>query len=305
MTDTISGLWPPLATPFQADGSVDHARLVAHGKWLLAEGSSGLAPLGTTSEANSLTLAERMALVDALIAGGIAPGQLIPGNGACAVEDVVTFTRHVSRAGVRAVLMLPPFYYKGVPDEGIYAFFGQVIERLGADVPKFLLYHFPAMAGVGFSHELVGRLAEAYPEIIVGAKDSTGDKPHTLSLIENFPDLAIFPGTETFLAEAVERGAAGCISLSANINPAGVAALQGAAGRPDAEALQATANAIRATVAGPTQISAMKAVLAALKGDDAWRATRPPLVPLDDKARKALLAMPAIADLVSAARQPA
>ena len=199
MHPVFSGLWPPVATPFRADGAVDEKRLIDHSHALLAEGSRGLAILGTTSEANSLTLNERRRVIDRHIEAGIAPTQLMPGTGACAVGDATVLTRHAGKVGAAGVLLLPPFYYKSVSNDGLFAFVAQVIEKAGPNVPRIMLYHIPQVAAVGWSLELVGRLRDAFPKVIAGMKDfirgfrahATDDR--SVSRPCNFPRLRGLP----------------------------------------------------------------------------------------------------------------
>ncbi|MCB1487148.1 MAG: dihydrodipicolinate synthase family protein [Bauldia sp.] len=300
MTPALTGLWPPVATPFGPDGDVDLPRLVRHSKTLLADGAHGLALLGTTSEANSLTLDERRRVIDAHVEGGIDPARLLPGTGACAIGDAVTLTRHAGEIGAAAVLLLPPFYYKNATDEGIYAFVSTVIERAGADAPRIMLYHIPQMAGLGWSLELIERLKTAFPEIVVGIKDSAGKYDHTEALVEAFPGFSVFPGAEVYLLKALRVGAAGCISASANINARGIRALLDRWQEPEADALQEELITIRKAAEGYGMIPAVKAILAERYGDPVWRSPRLPLLPIDETARKALLAEPAIVGLLEA-----
>lgn len=297
MTRALTGLWPPVATPFGEDGAVDTARIVRHSKALLADGAEGLAILGTTSEANSLSLDERRRIIDAHVEGGIEADRLMPGVGACAVDDVVTLARHAYDIGASGVLMLPPFYYKKVPDDGIFAFFARVIEKLGAKAPPIMLYHIPPMAAVGFSLELTGKLIAAFPGIVVGMKDSSGDAENTLAVIKAFPDFAVFPGAEVYLVRAMTAGARGCISATANVNAAGISNLLKKWQSPDADRLQEELNAVRKAVESRGNIPGCKAILADRYGDPAWGVVRPPLVTLGDKAKAELLAEPAIVKL--------
>ncbi len=225
MQTPLAGLWPPVSTPFTASGAVDLPRLTRHGRNLIADGASGLAVLGTTSEANSLTLAERRTVIDEMIAAGVPAGRLLPGTGACAIDDAAELTRHAGELGCAGVLLLPPFYYKNVTDDGLFAFVSAVIERSGPKVPRILLYHIPQMAAAGWSLELTGRLLEAFPGVVVGMKDSTGDPAHTKAVIEAFPGFAMFPGAEVYLLDALRWGAVGCISATANINARGIFAI--------------------------------------------------------------------------------
>jgi 4-hydroxy-tetrahydrodipicolinate synthase len=288
MARAFAGLWPPVCTAFADDGSVDAKRTVRHSKALLADGADGLAILGTTSEANSLSLDERRKLIDAHIEGGIEADRLMPGTGACAVDYEI---------GASGVLMLPPFYYKKVPDEGIYTFFARVIDKLGAKAPKIMLYHIPPMAAVGFSLELIGRLTEAYPEIILGMKDSSGDAENTLAVIKAFPKFAVFPGAELYLVRAMKAGGRGCISATANVNAGGIANLLKKWQSPEADTLQEELNAVRKAVEARGNIPGCKAILAERYKDASWTNVRPPLVALAKKPTEELLADPAIRKL--------
>jgi 4-hydroxy-tetrahydrodipicolinate synthase len=294
----LSGLWPPIATPFAADGSVDNRCLLTLARRLLKEGARGLVVLGTTGEANSLGLGERHALIDAMVEGGVQPGQLIVGTGACAIPDAVELTRHARDVGAAAVLLLPPFYYKPVSDDGLFAFVAEVIRQAGPAVPPVLLYHFPSLAVVGWSLGLVGALTRAFPEAIAGLKDSSGDDQHTVDLIAAFPDLAILPGSDGNLLTATRAGAPGFITTSGNVNARAIAALIGNPTARDADARLAEANAIRNALKARGLFPSVKAVLARQMRDDAWLAMRPPLVPLSSEARAALYAEPAIARLL-------
>ena len=302
MTLPLAGLWPPVATPFRDDGSIDEAALVRHSQRLLDEGAHGLAILGTTSEANSQTLDERRRAIDVHLAAGITAERLLPGTGACALGDAIALTRHAGEIGAAGVLLLPPFYYRKATDDGLFAFVARLIEGCGAHVPRIMLYHIPPIALVGWSEALVGRLVEAFPEIVVGMKDSSGDKANTLRMIEAFPGLAIFPGSEGYLLEALRAGAAGCISASANINAAGIRRLYDRWQADDADDLQAGLNAVRKAVESRGLMPAVKAVIAERTGEPLWRNLRPPLEALPEAARADLLGDPAIAALLAGAR---
>jgi len=299
MKQELTGLWPPVSTPFSADGSVDLKRLVSHGKALIADGSTGLAVLGTTSEANSLTLDERRSVIDACVAGGISASKLMPGTGASALGDAVSLTRHAGEIGAAAVLLLPPFYYKKVSDEGLYTFVAQLIERVGASIPRIMLYHIPQVAAAGWSTELVARLRKAFPEVIVGMKDSSGDAEHTKKMIDAFPGFIVFPGAEVYLLKALSWGAPGCISASANVNARGISQLIARWKQPGDEERQEELNAVRKALEKFVMIPALKAVLATRYRDENWLTVRPPLVRMTDADRKTLLADPPIARLLA------
>ncbi|MEJ0012468.1 MAG: dihydrodipicolinate synthase family protein [Bauldia sp.] len=297
----LTGLWPPAATPFNETGAVDTTRLVAHGRAMIADGAKGLAILGTTSEANSLGLDERRRVIDACVASGIAASQLLPGTGSASLADAIALTRHAAALGSAGVLLLPPFYYKGVTDAGVFAFIAKLIEGCGAQVPRVLLYHIPQQTAVGFSLELIAKLIAAFPGVVVGMKDSSGDFPRIKGIIEAFPGFAVFPGAETHAVAAMAAGAVGCISATANINARAIATLVREWQAPDAGRRQDDVNAVRRAAEARGLISSVKVVLAERYRDPAWRSVRPPLLPLDEAGRAALLADPAIAGLFAAA----
>lgn len=288
--EQLSGLLIPALTPFAADLTPDADAFVSHCNWLIQHGGDGLAVFGTTSEANSLSMEERMRLLDALIDSGMAPQRLLPGTGTCAVPDTVRLTRHATEHGCGGVLMLPPFYYKGVTDEGLFSYFSQVIDEVGHAGLRIYLYHIPPMSSVPFSLPLIERLAKGYPDVVVGIKDSGGDWPYTESLLENFPQLSVFPGSEAFLLDGLRHGAAGCITASGNVNPGGIRALIDNWRRTDADQLQAGLTGVRKVVQSFPMIPALKAILADHRDDAGWLRVRPPLRPLAEADRRRLLA---------------
>jgi len=286
----FGGVLVPVLTPFAPNGDPDAGRFVAFCRWLLDQGAGGLAIFGTTSEANSMSATERMALLDRLIEAGIPAQKLMPGTGACAMTDAVTLVRHAVEHSCGGVLMLPPFYYKGVSDDGIFAFISGVIDKVGSSALRLFLYHIPPMAVVGFSLDLVGRLIRAYPETVVGLKDSSGDWNNTAALLERFPGFAVFPGSEVFLLEGLRKGGAGCITASGNVNVPGIRKLYDNWRSPQAAALQAEITTLRNTLQAYPMVPALKRVVAHYHNDPAWAAVRPPLVPLDAMQSRGLIA---------------
>jgi len=284
------GIWPPAATPFRADLSIDFDRYIAHCLRLLADGAHGLAVLGTTSEANSLDFAEREAVLERLVAANIAADKLLPGTGATSLGDAVRLTRHAVGLGVRGVLLLPPFYYKGVADEGLFAFVSALIERVGGDRLKLYLYNFPQMTGIVWSVALVGRLRNAFPETVVGLKDSSGDVAYLDKLLESYPGFAVFPSSEALLLAALRKGAAGCISATANTHVTEIRGLFDRWRESDAAALHNQVSSVRRLVQNYPLIPAVKALLAARDKANNWLHVRPPLEPLDPQSRSVLLA---------------
>ena len=274
------GVFVPALTPFTADLAVDQSRFLAHCAWLLEQGANGLAVFGTTSEANSLSHSERIHLLDRLLESGIAPGVLMPGTGCCAIPDTVTLTRHAVEHGALGVLLLPPFYYKNVSDDGVYASIAEVVQRVADPRLRIYLYHIPPMAGVGFSLPVIERLLEAFPGVVVGLKDSSGDWKNTEALLKAFPGFEIFPGSETFLLDALRLGGAGCISATANVNVAAMRQLLDTWTEPTADSLQAQLAAVRGAIQKYPLVSANKAILAHGQSDAGWNVVRPPLRPL-------------------------
>jgi 4-hydroxy-tetrahydrodipicolinate synthase len=296
MTDSrFKGVLVPALTPFTPALDPDREAWLAHCRWLLAEGADGLAIFGTTSEANSLGIDERIELLDFLADAGIDPARLMPGTGTCALADTVKLTAHAARRGAGGVLLLPPFYYKAVNDDGLFAAVAEVIERVGDAALRVYLYHIPPVAVVGYPVGLVERLVTAYPETVVGIKDSSGDWSNTKAILDAVPQIAVFPGSEIFLLDGLRSGGAGCITASGNVNPAGIRAVYENWRGPNADRLQARITEIRKVIQEFPAIPALKAITAAFTGSPDWKITRPPLEALSEaEARRLLDALSAI-----------
>ncbi|MEZ5923062.1 MAG: dihydrodipicolinate synthase family protein [Hyphomicrobiaceae bacterium] len=279
----------PVLTPFGVDGQPDAGRFAAHSQWLLDEGATGLAPFGTTSEANSLSSSERKLLLTSLIAAGIDPAVLVPGTGMCALPEAIELTRHAVGLGVGGVLMLPPFYYKAVKDDGLFRFFAEVIEHVGDVRLQVYLYHIPPVAQVGFSPELIERLLKTYPKTVVGLKDSSGDWAHTRMLIERFPGFRVYSGSELALRQNLEAGGAGTISAGVNVNARMIRRLADSVGTAAAEALELKVSGLRKAMQAQPMIPVLKAIVAHYRSDPVWAATRPPLSPLPDAERQSVV----------------
>lgn len=288
MSNAIGGVLSPVVTPFDADLRPDTERWLAQCRWLLSQ-ECGLAVFGTNSEANSLSVAERRALLEAAAEAGLDGARMLPGTGACALPDAVELTRAAVGIGAAGVLMLPPFYYKDVSEEGLFAFYAEVIERVGDERLRIYLYHIPPIAQVPVPHGLIERLLRAYPGTVAGIKDSSGDWAHTRALLDRFEGLAVFPGSEAFLLDALRAGGAGCISATANVNPAAIHAVYAGWRSAEAEALQAAITRFREAVAGFPMIPALKAIIGLHTGAPDWGRVRPPLTALD-AGRRARLA---------------
>jgi 4-hydroxy-tetrahydrodipicolinate synthase len=288
----LAGVLAPVLTPFGADLAPDPARLVRHCRWLLEHGCAALAPFGTTSEANSLSADEREELLDELVEAGIPAARLMPGTGCCALPDSVRLTAQAVRRGCVGVLMLPPFYYKGVTDDGLFRAFAEVIERVGDGRLRVYLYHIPPVAQVGLGAKLVERLLRAYPGIVAGMKDSSGDMTNTRFMLDLFAKdgFDVFVGSEKFLLANLRGGGVGCITATGNVNPGAIDRLFRGWRSPEAERLQEEVNAIREAIEKVPVIPGLKAVVAHHAGDPSWTTVRPPLVPLAPAARDVLLA---------------
>jgi 4-hydroxy-tetrahydrodipicolinate synthase len=305
----IRGVLAPVVTPFRANLSPDRERFIGHCRWLLSQ-NSGLAPFGTTSEANSMSIDERISLLDALVAAGIDPSRIMPGTGCCSISETVALTAHAVKHRCAGVLMLPPFYYKNVSEEGLYRYFSEVVQRVSDARLRIYLYHIPPVAIVGITPRLVERLLKAYPSAIAGMKDSSGDWNNTKTFLEAFAETAqsartgfdVFVGSETFLLANMRNGGAGTISATANVNPAAIYELYaectknqtsdiGHRTSAELQAQQARLNVVREVFARKSwasMIAAVKQAIAIYTNDPEWARVRPPLVELTTAQAKLL-----------------
>jgi 4-hydroxy-tetrahydrodipicolinate synthase len=286
LSKTLSGVIAAVATPVTEDGSPDFARATKLARFLLDNGCDGLNVLGTTGEATSFTREERMAVMNAYKADGLPLERLMVGTGAAAVGDAIAITRHAAELGFAGALVLPPFYYKGVPDDGLAAYVGALVQATNAKPVPIYLYHFPAMSGLPWHVALIKRLRDTFPGRIVGLKDSSGDMPFARSAAAIAPDFAVFPSTEACLIEARGGAFAGCISATANCNPD----LCGRAWRSGDAAALDQAVAIRKLFDGKPLVSGVKALLAHIHGDPALSRVKPPLAAFSAADRAAVIA---------------
>src|SRR6266513_1179527 len=314
MSQRIRGVLAPVVTPFKVDFSPDRERFIRHCLWLLSQ-NCGLAPFGTTSEANSMSTDERISLLEVLIAAGIDPSRMMPGTGCCSIVDTVALTAHAVKHGCAGVLMLPPFYYTDVSEEGLYRYFSEVVQRVGDARLKIYLYHIPPVAVVGITTGLVERLLAAYPTAIAGMKDSSGDWNNTQTFLDAFAARSarpaptagaartfdVFVGSESFLLANMRNGGVGTISATANVNPAAICELYVACTEQSKfenresklEDLQARLNVVREVFARkswPSMIAALKQTIAIFRNDPEWSRVRPPLVELTPDEAKILAA---------------
>jgi len=282
-TERLRGVLAPVVTPFTPELAPDVSRFIRHCKWLLEHGCSGLAVFGTNSEANSLSAEERMVLLEELVQAGVPAAKLMPGTGCSALTDSVRLTAHAVKLGCAGALMLPPFYYKGVPDEGLFRNFSEVIERVADERLQVYLYHIPPVSQVPISLGLIERLLKRYPKIVAGIKDSSGDWSNTQAVLDAFAaqGFEVFAGSEVFLLRNMRSGGVGCITAGANVNPHGIDKVYRAWQAPEAEALQASIDAVRKILQSQvSMIPALKATIAHYAHDADWKTVRPPLVEL-------------------------
>jgi 4-hydroxy-tetrahydrodipicolinate synthase len=292
MTHRIRGVLAPVLTPFGADLSPDKERFIAHCQWLLSQ-NCGLAVFGTTSEANSLAAEERSTLLDELVASGADTSRMMVGTGCCSITETVKLTSQAVKHGCAGVLLLPPFYYKGVSEEGLYRYFSEVVERVGNPRLKIYLYHIPPVAMIGLTTGLVERLRKSYPDAIAGMKDSSGDWNNTRMFLDAFAHSGfdVFVGSEAFLLANMRNGGVGTISATANVNPAAIHKLYAEWKNADADDQQAKLDVIRDFFRKKyPMISGLKQAIAIYANDPAWAKVRPPLVELTPEQTQTLAA---------------
>lgn len=279
----LSGVIAAAATPLTPELSIDLDRLVDHCRRLLGPGGcDGVNLLGTTGEATSFPVAQRLEAMRAVAASGLPLDRFMVGTGAAALDDACRLTAEAKALGFAGALLLPPFYYKGVDDAALFAYVETVVQRVGPDGLALYLYHFPANSGVPYPVGVVTRLRRAFPDTVVGLKDSSGDLAYSAALANSLPGFAVFPSAEGSLARAAELGFAGCISATANVTgPFAQAAWASPASAAGKEALQAAVD-IRARIAKFPLVASVKATLALLTGVAAWRRVMPPLTALND-----------------------
>ncbi len=286
-----SGVWTPVLMPVDENYAIDTARFLEHARLLLERGCHGLAIFGTTSEANSFSVDERKALVEAAFEGGISPDRVMIGTGCCALTDSVELTRHAVSLGCRKVLVLPPFYYKNMSDAGLFRSYAALIERVGDPELRIFLYHFPQLSGVPITYGLIELLLKDFPGVVAGLKDSSGDWDNTAGLLQRFPDFAVFPGSETYMLQGLRSGGAGCITATANANAGAIRGVYDAwhKGDDNTDALNEGIVAVRTAIAKYPLVPALKFLASRFHRNPAWRSVRPPMLPLSDDQGEDLL----------------
>ena len=287
---TLPAVLSPVITPFKADCSPDAPKLLKQCQWLEANGV-GQAIFGTNSEANSMSAPQKMGTLTALIEGGLKPEHLMPGTGATSIDATVNMTRHAVNHKCAGVLMLPPFYYKDVTDDGLFAYFSEVIQKVGSTALQIYIYNIPPVTKVTLSLSLLERLAKEYPKTVVGMKDSSGDWSYTESVIKLLAPsgFRVYAGSEVFLMRALRAGGVGCISATANVNPKAIADLAAHWRESNADTLQANLDQVRGIFAKYQMIAGMKTAVAHYTKDSEWLRVRPPLMQLSTEQQAQLL----------------
>jgi 4-hydroxy-tetrahydrodipicolinate synthase len=287
----FGGINAAVLTAMHADLSPDLDRMAAHCRWLLTNGCNGLGVLGTTGEANSFGLHERKAILEGLVARGIPAGAMMPGTGCAALTDSVELTRHAQAQGCRGVLVLPPYYYKAPSDDGLFAYFSELVNRTGGGM-KIYLYNFPQQSAVPFSLALIGRLLKAFPGVVRGVKDSSGDYGNMKAMIDAFAKdgFEVYSGSDEFVQRILADGGAGCITAASNINARFGAVVYAKRTGPEADAAQAVLSASRKAATSVPLIPGLREIIACSTGDAGWRTIRPPHLPLSREQGDAIWA---------------
>jgi 4-hydroxy-tetrahydrodipicolinate synthase len=280
----ITGVYSAATTPLNANDTPDLGLFTAHCQRLLSEGCHGVALLGTTGEANSFSSTERREILEAALKAGISGDQLMPGTGVAAIPETIELTRHALSIGVSSVVMLPPFYYKGVSDDGLFAAYARIIETIADDRLRIVLYHIPQVSGIPLTLPLIGRLIKAFPDTVVGIKDSAGDFANMEALLGAFPGFSVLAGADPLLLPLIKAGGAGCITATSNLVADSLRTVYDHASDParaaEVEAAQARINAYRSLSNSYVQIPTVKAMVGLKTGNSAWARPRPPLMAL-------------------------
>lgn len=285
------GVNAAVLTPMNPDLSVDLDRMAAHCRWLLANGCNGLGVLGTTGEANSLGVNERIAVLHGLVARGIPAARMLPGTATSAITDTVLLTREAEALGCPGALLLPPFYYKNPSEDGLLAYFNEVIQRVAGDI-KIYLYNFPQQSAVPFTVPFIDRLRAANPGKVNGLKDSSGSYENGLAYVEAFArdGFEVYAGDDSLLQPLLRKGSAGCITAASNVNAPIGAQVYAGWDTPAGAAAQETLTATRKAVTSVPLIPGLKALVARNTGDPRWHHIRPPHMQLSEAQQAALFA---------------
>lgn len=284
------GVYAAMLSPFDKNYEIDIPALIEHGQWLLAHGCNGLSMLGSTGEGNSMATRQRLGLLEALAKAGLPTKQFIPGTGAASLGDLIELTRHAVHLGCGGALVLPPYYYKNPTADGIFAAFARLIEGVADARLRLYLYHIPQFTMVPIPHPVILRLIEAFPGVVAGLKDSSGDWSYSESLLQLLPGFAVYPGSEIFLSRVKRAGGAGCISGTVNFTAPLAAQVFAATDEAEADRLQKKLDQVRLAIEAKPLIAALKGIKAEISGNATWARVLPPFLFLPEKDRAELFA---------------
>ncbi len=285
----LRGVVAASPTPLREDLKIDFDRLIRHCWWLLGPGGcDGINLLGTTGEATSFSVDERLAAMRAVAAAGLPLDRMMVGTGAAALEDAIKLTAAARDLGYAGALLLPPFYYKNVDQTALADYVRIVVDRAGSEALRLYLYHFPQNSAVPYATDTVARLHELFPKTVVGVKDSSGELAYGRELVRRLPGFDVFPGSEAGLAEAERSGFAGCISATTNITGSLVRLYWRNSGRADATRALAQAVAIRDALGRHPFVASVKWALSDMLQEPGWSKVMPPMRELREAERTAL-----------------
>jgi len=290
-SDRFTGVLAASLTPVDEKLAPNISLMAEHCKWLLSNGCDGLAILGTTGEANSFSVKEKSEIMQGLVERGIPGEKLLPGTGTCSIQDTIELTKISLDIGSRGALMLPPFYYKNPPDEGLYRYFSEIIQNIAEDSLKIYLYHFPQMSSIPFSFKLIERLTKNYPNTVVGMKDSSGDLQNMIGAVRNFDNFCVLAGADDLFLELLENGGGGCITACANVSSSLSAQVYlGHSQGKDVSEANKQLVAVRRSLSQFNLPGALKALNARRTKDETWKNVRPPLVIMEGENLQKLFA---------------
>ncbi|MCH2679424.1 MAG: dihydrodipicolinate synthase family protein [Alphaproteobacteria bacterium] len=282
----INGIYSAALTPINDDLSINKNLYLEHCQYLMKQGHDGLAIFGTTGEANSFSIKEKCDTIDFLLSNNLDSNLLIPGTGSSSVEDAIQLTKFAEKNKSRAVLLLPPFYYKNVSDEGIINYFRKIIETVGSSDFHYLLYNIPQTTSVVLNFNIIETLLKLYPNNIVGIKDSSGNIDSMLKTVKYFQDLALFCGHDSLVLKVCKRGGAGAITAGTNIAGRLLSFIINNINKEkeieDFNSYQALLEKIRETITLEEPISVMKAYFSIINKNPEWNKVMPPLKSLDN-----------------------